>query len=94
VREGGAMFARLCIRCHGRAARSRNVVPDLRRVPVVADAAAWKAIVIDGTLEDAGMVSWKRFISAEDAEKIRAYVAAQARELANESAGGTANLPQ
>jgi quinohemoprotein ethanol dehydrogenase len=94
VREGGAMFARLCIRCHGRAARSRNVVPDLRRVPVVADAAAWKAIVIDGTLEDAGMVSWKRFISAEDAEKIRAYVAAQARELANESAGGNANLPQ
>jgi quinohemoprotein ethanol dehydrogenase len=50
--------------------------------------------VIDGTLEDAGMVSWKRFISAEDAEKIRAYVAAQARELANESAGGNANLPQ
>jgi quinohemoprotein ethanol dehydrogenase len=88
------MFARLCIRCHGRAAKSRNVVPDLRRVPVVADAAAWKAIVIDGVLEDAGMISWKRFISAEDAEKIRAYVAAQARELANESSDGSASPPR
>ena len=94
VRDGEAMFARLCIRCHGRAAKSRNVVPDLRRVPVVADAAAWKAIVIDGALEDAGMISWKRFISAEDAEKIRVYVAAQARELANVSTGGDASPPQ
>jgi hypothetical protein len=51
-------------------------------VPPLGDAATWKSIVIDGALEDAGMVGWKSFISAEDAEKIRAYVATQARELA------------
>jgi quinohemoprotein ethanol dehydrogenase len=64
------------------------VVPDLRRVPPLGDAAAWKAIVIEGALEEAGMVSFKRFLSAEDAENIRAYVAAQAKKLSAESSGG------
>jgi len=93
MREGGALFARLCSRCHGRAAKSRNVVPDLRRVPPLADPAAWKAIVVDGALEDAGMIGWKQFISAEDAEKIRAYVVGQARELEKESSGGSDSRP-
>lgn len=84
VHEGSALFARFCVRCHGIGTESRNVVPDLRRVPPLGDAVTWKSIVIDGALEDAGMIGWKRFLSAEDAEKIRAYVAAQANELAKE----------
>ena len=78
---GQVLYEKHCIRCHAREARSRNVVPDLRRVPPLGDAAAWKAIVIDGALEPAGMVSFKRFLSAQDAENIRAYVAAQAKKL-------------
>ena len=81
VHEGSVLYAKYCVRCHGRGAKSRNVVPDLRRVPPLGDAAAWKAIVIDGALEEGGMIGWKRFISAQDAENIRAYVAAQAQEL-------------
>ena len=80
VHEGSVLYAKYCVRCHGRGAKSRNVVPDLRRVPPLGDAATWKAIVIDGALEEAGMIGWKQFISAEDAENIRAYVAAQAHE--------------
>ena len=78
---GQVLYEKHCIRCHAREARSRNVVPDLRRVPPLGDAATWKAIVIDGALERAGMVGFKRFLSAQDAENIRAYVAAQAKKL-------------
>jgi quinohemoprotein ethanol dehydrogenase len=82
VHRGATLYEKYCIRCHAREARSRNVVPDLRRVPPLGDAAAWKAIVIDGALEQAGMIGWKRFISEQDAEDIRAYVVAQAAKLA------------
>ena len=46
--------------------------------------------MIEGALEEAGMVSFKRFLSAEDAENIRAYVAAQARKL-DDRPGGSRN---
>jgi quinohemoprotein ethanol dehydrogenase len=82
AQEGSLLFARYCSRCHSRDAKSRNVVPDLRRSPALTDATAWKAIVIDGALDSAGMISWKAFISAADAEKIRAYVASEARKAA------------
>jgi mono/diheme cytochrome c family protein len=85
VHEGQVLYEKHCIRCHAREARSRNVVPDLRRVAPLGDAAAWKAIVIDGVLGEAGMVSFKRFLSAQDAENIRAYVAVQAKKLAVET---------
>jgi mono/diheme cytochrome c family protein len=81
VREGSALYARYCSRCHARDAKSRNVIPDLRRSGALTDARAWKAIVIDGALEPAGMISWKRFISAADADNIRAYVASEAQKL-------------
>jgi quinohemoprotein ethanol dehydrogenase len=85
VHEGSVLYSRYCVRCHGRGAKSRNVVPDLRRVPALGDAATWQAIVIDGALEEGGMIGWKRFISAEEAEKIRGYVAAQAQELSTQT---------
>jgi mono/diheme cytochrome c family protein len=78
AQEGSLLFARYCSRCHSRDAKSRNVVPDLRRSPALTNETAWRAIVIDGALESAGMISWKQFITAADAEKIRAYVASEA----------------
>jgi PQQ-dependent dehydrogenase (methanol/ethanol family) len=78
AQEGSLLFARYCSRCHSRDAKSRNVVPDLRRSPALTNEMAWKAIVIDGALDSAGMISWKKFITAADAEKIRAYVASEA----------------
>jgi quinohemoprotein ethanol dehydrogenase len=94
VRRGSVLYERYCARCHGRDAKSRNVVPDLRRAPPLGDAAAWKSIVLDGALEEAGMIGWRRFISAQDAENIRAYVAAQAHVLATETPSGNRNQPR
>jgi quinohemoprotein ethanol dehydrogenase len=90
VREGAALYARYCSRCHARDARSRNVIPDLRRSGALPDEHAWKAIVIDGALEPAGMISWRRFISPSDAENIRAYVASEARKVGAETSAGAA----
>ena len=70
-----------CSRCHGGEAHSLNIIPDLRRSAALSSAALWKNIVLDGALEPNGMIGWSEFLGAEDAETIRAYVAAQARAL-------------
>jgi quinohemoprotein ethanol dehydrogenase len=70
-----------CSRCHGGEAHSLNIIPDLRRSAALANAALWKNIVIDGALEANGMIGWSQFLLPEEAETIRAYVAAQARAL-------------
>jgi quinohemoprotein ethanol dehydrogenase len=84
VSDGAETYGRLCSRCHGSGTRSHNVVPDLRRSPALADQALWKAIVIDGVLQDGGMISWAPFLSPTDAESVRAYVASEARSLRSE----------
>jgi quinohemoprotein ethanol dehydrogenase len=81
VREGGILFAQYCSRCHGREAQSHNVVPDLRRSAALADSALWKTIVIDGALSPAGMISWRQYLSSQQAESIREYVTSQAQGL-------------
>lgn len=83
VARGAATYGRLCSRCHGPDARSLNIIPDLRRSSVLGDAQGWKAVVIGGALQDAGMIGWGRFITPGDAESIRAFVAGQARALAS-----------
>jgi quinohemoprotein ethanol dehydrogenase len=90
VRDGAELYSRYCSRCHARDARSRNVIPDLRRSGALTDEHAWKAIVIDGALEGAGMISWGRFISPSDAEDIRAYVASEARKVGAETSAAAA----
>lgn len=79
LRRGGRVYGDICARCHGPIARSWNVIPDLRRSPALQDAALWRSIVIDGVLRDAGMMSWARLVSGEDAEAVRGYVANEAR---------------
>jgi quinohemoprotein ethanol dehydrogenase len=84
IRDGSLLYARYCSRCHARDLRSHNVIPDLRRAAAATDASAWKAIVLDGALEGAGMIGWRRFLSESDAEQIRAYVTAEARHLSTD----------
>jgi quinohemoprotein ethanol dehydrogenase len=88
VSHGAALFARYCSRCHARDAKSRNVVPDLRRSGALLDEQTWKGIVIDGALENFGMISWARFLSPSDAENIRAYVASEAHKASAATSGG------
>ncbi|HKP64436.1 MAG TPA: PQQ-dependent dehydrogenase, methanol/ethanol family [Polyangiales bacterium] len=78
---GSALFGAKCSVCHGNAAVSAGkVIPDLRFSKALGDAASWKKIVIDGALENNGMVSFASIMKPEDAEAIRAYVISRAND--------------
>jgi quinohemoprotein ethanol dehydrogenase len=79
VDTGRRLYTQHCYRCHGAGAQSAGVLPDLRRSAALADASAWRAILIDGVLEPKGMVSFKRWLNPDQDEAVRAYVAHKAR---------------
>ena len=71
-----------CASCHGNnMQRVTSLFPDLRYAGALWGADAFKSIVIDGALQPNGMVSFKKVLSAQDAEAIRSYVV----HLANEA---------
>jgi quinohemoprotein ethanol dehydrogenase len=74
VAAGKAHFGRYCIVCHGDSAIGNGFTPDLRVSGALANADAWKGVVIDGMLKDRGMVSFANVLTPADAEAIRAYV--------------------
>jgi quinohemoprotein ethanol dehydrogenase len=74
VARGRQLYFEGCSRCHG-----GHVLPDLRRSGALADAASWKAIVVDQALRSGGMAPF--WIDAAQAEDIRAYMAGEARKL-------------
>ena len=84
---GAEPYRVYCSRCHGGETHSLNIIPDLRRSAALSSAALWRSIVVDGALEPNGMIGWSQFLTPEDAETIRAYVAAQARTLQQAESG-------
>ena len=87
LQTGLVQYARNCGVCHGPVAISSGVLPDLRWSDYAGNANAWQAVVGEGVLEDAGMVSFIDLLSVEEIEAIRAYVIAQAHNsLAEEEA--------
>jgi hypothetical protein len=76
--RGAAGYGRYCQVCHGIAAISGNVLPDLRRSPKLQDAAAWRKVVVEGETAALGMPRFDRYIDPAAAELIRGYVARQA----------------
>jgi quinohemoprotein ethanol dehydrogenase len=78
IEEGRHLYHRTCFGCHGFAALSAGVIPDLRYSGALGDKAAWNAVVIEGALTNNGMVSFKDTYSAEQLEAIRAYIINQA----------------
>ncbi|WP_404712956.1 PQQ-dependent dehydrogenase, methanol/ethanol family [Sphingomonas sp. MMS24-J13] len=81
--EGGKWFGTYCWMCHG-----GPVNPDLRRSGALPSADAWKAIVIDGALEPAGMASFRDYLKPDQVESIRAYISKQAERLKEAEAKG------
>jgi quinohemoprotein ethanol dehydrogenase len=79
--RGERLYGLNCLGCHGMGTMSAGVLPDLRRSTALPDAENWRNIVIGGALTDAGMIGFGRYLSADDAEAIRAYVTAEARKL-------------
>ena len=88
VKRGGQAYQTFCWPCHGASAISSGVIPDLRRSPILQDAAAWKSVVIDGVRQDNGMAPFSKWLDAEDAEAIRVYVAAEAVRAEDSPATG------
>ena len=80
ISAGMALYHRYCYYCHGDAAVSGGVVPDLRYSTALGDASAWSAIVREGALSATGMVAFSRELSAADTEAVREYVIMRANE--------------
>lgn len=85
---GGVDYARNCAVCHGVLAVSSGVLPDLRWSAITGNAEAFRGVVIDGNLEDNGMVSFADQLTPEDVEAVRAYLLAQAHAAAAAGDGG------
>jgi alcohol dehydrogenase (cytochrome c)/quinohemoprotein ethanol dehydrogenase len=80
VAHGKALYHRHCVVCHGDAAVSGGLLPDLRASPAIGDQRTFQSIVLDGVRREFGMVSYAAELDADDAEAIRAYVVARAHE--------------
>jgi quinohemoprotein ethanol dehydrogenase len=83
VDSGRLLYTQHCYRCHGAGAQSTGVLPDLRRSRALSDRAAWDSILSGGALEAAGMVSFKRWLTPEQIEDVRAFVALKAQIAAS-----------
>jgi mono/diheme cytochrome c family protein len=79
---GERLFAENCSLCHGPDVRGTGVVPDLRRSSVIQNRDAFRS-VLAGALAGQGMPDFSKWISPEDADAIRAYIAAQAEKMEN-----------
>lgn len=81
IEKGRILFADNCGSCHGMGGWSMGIIPDLRRSTALGDAAVWKSIVIDGALQDRGMIGFKAYLKPEEAETIRMFLANEIRTL-------------
>jgi quinohemoprotein ethanol dehydrogenase len=58
------------------------MLPDLTRSPAITDAAALRAIVLEGALAPAGMGRFDDVLKADQVEAIRAFLVSQPRQPA------------
>jgi len=79
IHKGEQLFQSYCSNCHGDVAVSGGVLPDLRYSGMLDDD-TWYNIVLGGMLKQAGMVSFAKELSREDAATIRAYVIFRANQ--------------
>ena len=89
VSRGAALYGN-CAACHGFGTYAANVIPDLRRSPMLSVKSAWDAVVLGGALADKGMPNWTGRLATEDVEAIRAYVVDRARQLRDDEAAARA----
>lgn len=79
IAAGKAVYARYCTVCHGDSAVGNGFTPDLRVSATIADAAAFKTVVVDGALKDRGMVGFASVLKPADSENLRAYLVERSR---------------
>jgi alcohol dehydrogenase (cytochrome c)/quinohemoprotein ethanol dehydrogenase len=86
ITHGKAVFHRYCGVCHGDAAVSGGVLPDLRHSMALSEPQVWQSIVHDGALQARGMVAFGAELDKHDIDAVRQYVIQRAHESKAESA--------
>jgi mono/diheme cytochrome c family protein len=76
--QGRADYFTHCQVCHGNGVISGSSIPDLRYSAVTMDPAAWRAVMIDGTLAQRGMIAFAEWMTPEQAEGLRQFVLSEA----------------
>jgi len=79
VAHGEALYGRYCGACHGENAVGGGVVPDLRASNFLGND-FWYAIVLNGAMKFAGMVSFESALDRKDVTAIRNYVIHRANQ--------------
>ncbi|MBN8817445.1 MAG: PQQ-dependent dehydrogenase, methanol/ethanol family [Sphingomonas sp.] len=77
IARGDGLYGQYCVRCHGIAAVSASMVPDLRRSGFLAGPEL-ETVVLGGALAEAGMPSFQGKLTLSDLEAVRAYLIHQA----------------
>jgi len=80
VTAGKALYHNYCGTCHGDAAVSAGILPDLRYSQALSDPKLWQSIVHDGALKANGMIAFGPELKPQDIDKIRSYLIRRAHE--------------
>ena len=83
IEQGRYLYDNYCYQCHGGGLNANHAVPDLRRLPM-AFYDNYDAIVRDGLMKKAGMVSFSDVLSKEETDAIYAYIIDSAHILREE----------
>lgn len=81
--QGEMHYNEHCASCHGNSGRVSSLFPDLKYAAALGNADLFNAIVIDGALQNNGMVSFAEFLTPAEADSIRAYVVSLANIAKN-----------
>jgi quinohemoprotein ethanol dehydrogenase len=90
VAQGKAVYHRYCGTCHGDAAVSGGVLPDLRYSAAVSNAQLWQNIVHDGAVQAGGMVGFGSELQPAQVEAVRTYIVHRINESAAEERASAA----
>jgi PQQ-dependent dehydrogenase (methanol/ethanol family) len=77
--RGEKLYDQNCTMCHDTLYGNRGLFPDLRYSAMINTTEAFRSVVIDGVLQQRGMVSFRDRFDAGDAEALRAYITQRAR---------------
>ena len=80
IASGESSYNRNCAVCHGSNGISLrpDTYPDLRKSSRMVTEDSWGAVVLEGELQDNGMISFANVLEDGEAEAIRAYVISRA----------------
>jgi PQQ-dependent dehydrogenase (methanol/ethanol family) len=79
--NGMHLYNYTCLQCHGPSGSS-NYAAELRRSPIITSSQAFQSVVLDGALEERGMVSFADTLTPDKLEDIRAFLLQEACKAA------------